>query len=119
VSCAGAMTDLLARLGSVIDEEARSVTAFEYQDLAETISQKRMIFLELSRYAHVSVGAHGDDEVAMVLDALRASLEKNSRILFNHLTAARETQAVLSRVFDELQSDGRYTAFHQSSSMKP
>ena len=106
-----AFVSAIERLEQVIDLETKILREHKSADLREFNHRKSYGLLELNR----ALRALGDmalrEDVRLHLAGLRAKLEKNRSVLRVHLQAVREIAAIITRVIEDDDSDGTYSAF--------
>lgn len=106
-----AFVSAIERLEQVIDVETRILREHKSADLSEFNHRKSHGLLELNRSIRALGDAAASEDVRRHLARLRAKLEKNRSVLRIHLQAVREIAAIITRVIEDDDSDGTYSAF--------
>ena len=106
-----AFVSAIERLEQVIDLETKILHEHKSADLREFNHRKSHGLLELNRAIRALGDMASTEDVRLHLAGLRAKLEKNRSVLRTHLQAVREIAAIITRVIEEDDSDGTYSAF--------
>ena len=106
-----AFVSTIERLEQVIDLETKVLNEHKSADLREFNYRKSHGLLELNRAILALGDMASTEEVRQCLTGLRAKLDKNRLVLRTHLQAVQEIAAIITRVIEEDDSDGTYSAF--------
>jgi uncharacterized protein YcbK (DUF882 family) len=103
-----AFSDVIARMESLIDQETLLLRENRAVQLAEFNTRKQQGLLELNRilrnFSHVDLKRVDREGVTRLV----RKLEENRQVLENHLRAMDEISSLVSRVLQEVESDGTY-----------
>ncbi len=102
-----ALSDIIVRLTSVIEEENRVLTEDREKSLESHIHKKSQLLLELLRIQK-TLGEMPRIDLRHQLEGLRAVMEANQRLLSIHLSAAREISETIMEALRQNDSDGTY-----------
>ena len=102
---------VIERLQQTLDAEIEQIAARKRVDYQAFNLRKSQGLLELTRLAPALAGAEASPALRASLNALRAKLEVNRRMLRVQLNAAQEVSDIISRAIQEGQSDGTYSEF--------
>jgi hypothetical protein len=107
----GAFASAVERLEQVIDLETKVLNEHKSADLREFNRRKSHGLLELNHAIRALGDMASTEEVRRYLARLRDKLDTNRTVLRTHLQAVREIAAIITRVIEENDSDGTYSAF--------
>lgn len=107
---AAALSDSIARLEEVVDEETAALASRRALDLVEFNKRKSMSLLELTRISRALTGKMLGAELGGRLNRVSDKLQRNQELLRNHLLAAQEVARLISDALRQQESDGTYSS---------
>ncbi len=105
---AAALLQTIERLEQVIDLETAALKQSQPADLRDFNIKKSQGLLELNRMLRSVDPVTLAREAREPLGRLRDKLDRNLRMLQNHLRAVREVARVIAGAIQEAESDGTY-----------
>lgn len=99
---------ILEKLEEVVSHETVMLKSNTPFDIEDSMHQKGLNFLELTRLMQSLKGMTVDPELFSRIAKLQKSLNDNREILENHISAVQEVSLIMTKVIQSAESDGTY-----------